>query len=35
MAAEMRRCLQTLNKGKDFDNNVEAYESTCNTRPAG
>ena len=26
---------QSLNEGKDFDNNVEAHESTCNTRPAG
>jgi hypothetical protein len=26
---------QSLIKGKDFEHNVEAHESTCDTRPAG
>ena len=25
---------ESLNKGKDFDDNVEAHESTCGTWPA-
>ena len=27
--------FRSLIKGKDFDDNVEAHESTCDTRPAG
>jgi hypothetical protein len=34
LAPEMRRLFRyPLVKGKDFDDNVEAHESTCNTWP--
>src|ERR1035437_194610 len=35
LAREMRRDSESLNKRKDFDDNVEAHESTCDPWPAG